>query len=240
MITVASFGGGTDSTAMLIGMWQRQEPVDLILFADTGGEKPHTYEHIKRFSAWLVERGMPEIEILKNDRRKMPTLEEDCLHYKRLPSIAYGFKSCSVEWKIKPVDRRLKGIPHIKLVGYDATEKRRAEKGEYLNNRYPLIEWGWTRKTCIEVIESVGLPLPGKSACFFCPSSKAQEVKQLAKEYPDLAKRAIAMEKNAILTDIKGLGRDYSWADLIEFDEKQLKLIDSDWSTAEVPCGCFE
>ena len=48
------------------------------------------------------------------------------------------------------------------------------------------------------------------------------------------------MEKNAILTDVKGLGRDYSWADLIEFDEKQLKLIDSDWSTAEIACGCFD
>ena len=50
MITVASFGGGTDSTAMLIGMWQRKEPVDLILFADTGGEKPHTYKYISIFS----------------------------------------------------------------------------------------------------------------------------------------------------------------------------------------------
>lgn len=35
---MASFGGGTDSTAMLIGMWEKGEKVDLILFADTGGE----------------------------------------------------------------------------------------------------------------------------------------------------------------------------------------------------------
>lgn len=35
---VASFGGGTNSTAMLIGMWERGENVDLILFADTGGD----------------------------------------------------------------------------------------------------------------------------------------------------------------------------------------------------------
>jgi len=65
MITVSSFGGGTDSTAMLIGMYQKGEKVDLILFADTGGEKPHTYEHIKRFSAWLVEHGMPEITVVR-------------------------------------------------------------------------------------------------------------------------------------------------------------------------------
>jgi len=254
MITVSSFGGGTDSTAMLIGMYQKGEKVDLILFADTGGEKPHTYEHIKRFSAWLVEHGMPEITVVRYQKE---TLEENCFRVKSLPSIAYGHKTCSQKFKIQPQDKFVnnwlpakeawkRGERVFKLIGYDASEIRRSEKGPSETNkkkyafRYPLIEWGWDRKKCIEVIQSAGLPLPGKSACFFCPSSKAQEVKQLANQYPDLAKRAIAMEKNAILTDIKGLGRDYSWADLIEFNEKQLKLIDSDWSTAEVPCGCYQ
>ncbi len=249
MIVVASFGGGTDSTAMLIGMWERGERVDLILFADTGGEKPHTYEHIKRFSEWLVKNGMPEITVVSCGK----SLEQDCLDRNALPSIAYGFKTCSQRFKIQPQDKFLNnwqpardvwasGGKVTKLVGYDASEERRAKEyqSDKYTNRYPLIEWGWDRAICIDLIKSYGIPLPGKSACFFCPSSKAQEVKQLAKQYPDLAKRAIAMEKNAILTDIKGLGRDYSWADLIEFDEKQLKLIDSDWSTSEVACGCYD
>lgn len=253
-ITVASFGGGTDSTAMLIGMWERGEKVDLILFADTGGEKPHTYEHIKRFSEWLVKNGMPEITIVKYKRE---TLEENCLRVKSLPSIAYGYKKCSLKFKVQPQDQFVnkwqpakevwaRGEKVVKLIGYDASEGRRAErKSSPINEkkyhfRYPLIEWGWDRKKCIEVIQSYGIELPGKSACFFCPSSKAKEVKQLAKQYPHLAQRAIAMEQNAILTEIKGLGRDYSWTDLLKFDEAQVKLFDSDWSTAEVPCGCME
>ena len=249
MITVASFGGGTDSTAMLIGMQQRGERVDLILFADTGGEKPHTYEHIKRFSDWLVGHGMPEITAVKSSS----TLEEVCIKDKCLPSIAYGFKTCSQRFKIQPQDKfrnnwepaKLaweRGEKVTQLVGFDATEERRAK--DYGDKkyavRYPLIEWGWDRKKCIEVIQSAGLPLPGKSACFFCPSSKAQEVKELARQYPELAKRAIAMEANANLTTIKGLGRDYSWAELLEFDDAQTKLFDSDYSTAEVPCGCYD
>lgn len=254
MITVASFGGGTDSTAMLIGMWQKKERVDLILFADTGGEKPHTYEHINLFSGWLVGHGMPEIKVV---RYKRETLEENCLRIKSLPSIAYGHKKCSLKFKVQPQDAFVNGWRPakdawamgekvVKLIGYEAGEERRASRPSSEINqrkyqfRYPLIEWGWTRKTCIEVIQSVGLPLPGKSACFFCPSSKTQEVKQLAKQYPELAQRAIAMEKNAILTDIKGLGRDYSWEDLLKFDEAQSKLFDDDWSTAEVPCGCYD
>jgi len=258
MITVASFGGGTDSTAMLIGMQQRGERVDLILFADTGGEKPHTYEHIKRFSDWLVGHGMPEITVVKNEKpSRFGSLENFCLHHKTLPSIAFGFKSCSQLFKGEPQEEFLAswepavsvwrdGGKITQLIGYDATESRRAEKQlpekitEKFIVRHPLIEWGWDRKKCIEVIQSAGLPLPGKSACFFCPSSKAQEVKELARQYPELAKRAIAMEKNANLTTIKGLGRDYSWTELLEFDDAQTKLFDSDYSTAEVPCGCYD
>jgi len=251
MVTVASFGGGTDSTAMLIGMWQRREPVDLILFADTGGEKPHTYEHIYWMTDWLLKHDMPRITWVKPHGNL--TLENDCLKRNALPSIAYGFKTCSQRFKLQPQDKFMnnwqpaidawgRGEKVTKLIGYEAGEERRAKDygDKKYTFRYPLIEWGWTRNYCVEVIKSVGLPLPGKSACFFCPSSKAQEVKQLAKQYPELAARAVAMEKNAILTDIKGLGRNYSWAELLEFDEKQVKMFDDDWSTAEVTCGCYD
>ena len=60
-MTVVGYGGGTDSTAMLVGLWQRQVPVDLILFADPGGEQPHTYEYLEIMERWLLERGMPPI-----------------------------------------------------------------------------------------------------------------------------------------------------------------------------------
>lgn len=38
-MNVVSFGGGTNSTAMIIGMYLRKIPIDLILFADTGGDQ---------------------------------------------------------------------------------------------------------------------------------------------------------------------------------------------------------
>jgi hypothetical protein len=40
---VVAYGMGVDSTAMLIGLEQRGIRPDLILFADTGSEKPDTY-----------------------------------------------------------------------------------------------------------------------------------------------------------------------------------------------------
>lgn len=60
-MNVVSFGGGTNSTAMIIGMYLHKIPVDLILFADTGGEQPHTYEFIRVFNAWLDKHGLPKV-----------------------------------------------------------------------------------------------------------------------------------------------------------------------------------
>lgn len=250
-LTIASFGGGTDSTAMLIRWVELGLPLHLVLFADTGGEKPHTYDHIERFDVWLRTHGAPGITVVSSPT---VTLEEDCLNRKALPSIAYGFKTCSQRFKLQPQDKYLnnwqpaidvwaRGEKVVKLIGYDATEERRAKEyeSEKYQNRYPLIEWGWDRARCVSAIVNAGLPLPGKSACFFCPSSKKQEILELKKRYPDLMARAIAMEQNAHLTDIKGLGRDFAWGDLVSWDEKQTKLFeDSDWSTAEVPCGCYD
>ena len=54
-MNVVSFGGGTNSTAMIVGMYLHKIPVDLILFADPGAEQPHTYEYIEVFDEWLVK-----------------------------------------------------------------------------------------------------------------------------------------------------------------------------------------
>ena len=47
-VLAVSFGGGTNSTAMLCGFRERGIKPDLIIFADTGAEMPHTYEQIGR------------------------------------------------------------------------------------------------------------------------------------------------------------------------------------------------
>ena len=60
-MNIVSYGGGANSTALLIGLHQHRIPVDLILFADTGAEHPHTYAYLNIMDRWLKERGMPPI-----------------------------------------------------------------------------------------------------------------------------------------------------------------------------------
>ena len=101
-MNVVSFGGGTNSTAMIIGMYLHKIPIDLILFADTGGEQPHTYEFIETFNGWLEKHGLPQITSVQyhdKDGNRL-TLEQECINSRTLPSIAYGFKRCSLKHKI--------------------------------------------------------------------------------------------------------------------------------------------
>ena len=106
---IVAFGGGVDSTAMILGLYEANRPIDLILFADTGGERPETYAHIEKFSKWLISKGLPEITIVRKVRKdgSLETLEQECHRRHNLPSIAYGFKSCSQKHKIAPQDKFL-------------------------------------------------------------------------------------------------------------------------------------
>jgi hypothetical protein len=251
-VNIVAYGGGTDSTAMIIECAKRGVKIDHILFADTGGEKPHTYQYVKTFSKWCIENGLPEIVTVKKAGNG-ETLEENCLRMSMLPSIAYGFKTCSQKYKIQPQDKYFNNLPEAKaiwkaggkltkFIGYDATETHRIAKSKLredkkYNYQYPLAEWGITRKMCIEIIKNAGLCLPGKSACFFCPMSRPTEIRQLNKNYPELMQRALAMEANANLTKLKGLAINARWADIINNEE----LFEDEFALVpEMICECYE
>lgn len=273
-MNVVSFGGGTNSTAMIIGMYLHKMPIDLITFADTGGEQPHTYEYISIFNEWLKEHGLPEITTVyytdKNGDRL--TLEEECFRSHSLPSIAYGWKKCSLKHKIGTQEKFCNHYPACvaewaagkkvhKFIGYDAGETRRIQHAAAIDEadkkytkHYPLYEWGWNRAECVRVIERAGLPKPGKSSCYFCPSMKKKEIQALWEEYPELFQRAVDMEHNAAesLKTVKGLGRSWSWESYYkefmrakELEEAQLSLFDlfpdaAGGCICGAPCGCYD
>lgn len=100
-MNIVSFGGGTNSAALLIGLYKHKIPIDLITFADTGAEHPHTYQFIEIINQWLAEHGMPQITVVQYVDRygNRLSLETECLRSHTLPSIAYGHKRCSQKHK---------------------------------------------------------------------------------------------------------------------------------------------
>lgn len=274
-MNIVSYGGGTNSTALLVGLLERDERPDSITFADTGSEKPHTYEHIAAVNDWCLRIGFPEIETLRGDMPQQlidVTLEQECFRLGKLPAKAYGFSSCSDKWKMEPQRRYNKAfaVKHgieladiTRLIGFDADEHSRVERGLAMAHKkpvkeaYPLYDWGWGREECIEAIARAGLPQPGKSACYFCPSSKKPELLELRERYPDLMERALEMERMALAgegpapaTTSKGLGRSFNWGEWLaqadelaateaDFLSRQMCLFSSA-GIPEMDCGCYD
>jgi hypothetical protein len=110
----------------------------------------------------------------------------------------------------------------VKAIGFDAgpadSRRTRFEEDERFHYWYPLQEWGYDRERCVKVIASAGLPVPMKSACWFCPASKQPEIVWLQEHHPDLLERALEIERNAQegLNTVKGLGRSYSWEEYLQ------------------------
>lgn len=259
---VVSYGGGVDSTAILVELARRhrEDPdggwrPDMIIHANVGdgNEHPLLYPALDVMDEWLVEVGFPTITRVKyySPTTRYQSLLGNCLHNDVLPSLAYGGHSCSLKWKIEGIDDWVWGVRGwqpaydalaagrkvVRVIGYDygcadtrrfAKMDRQAEagaaRGEWSpwHNWYPLREWGWARQECTRAIEkcapladrlveAIGQPCVRKSACWFCPAMKVAEVEDLARECPDLALRAAALEhraetgKHGLLT-VNGLG----------------------------------
>lgn len=223
---VIAYGLGVDSTSILVELARRQMRPDLIMFANVGGpyfdrlgcEKEETYDYLGIMNDFLKKEGFPQVTVVsyvpKNFKNWPPywSLEQNCLTNGTLPSLAFGFKSCSLKWKASPQDKFLKqwapaqqcwaaGLRVKKVIGYDCGPKdiRRYNhagnaddpKYEYW---YPLIEWGWDRLRCQQEIAAAGLPVPPKSSCFFCPAMKPWEVDALP---ADKLKRLVLIEARA-------------------------------------------
>ena len=190
-----------------------------------------------------------------------------CLERSELPSKAYGLSGCTSKWKQQPVDKFVKNHFQVKeswnkgelverWIGYDADEPSRSErmlsknpqptrqrggKTEIVPSwlwRTPLVEWDMGREECVQSILSVGLSLPGKSACFHCPSTKKHEIDRMQKEEPAMLQRALEIEDKALasgeLRTVKGLGRNFSWRQYLE--GKAPEACD----TVEPECGCYD
>jgi hypothetical protein len=225
-------GIGVDSTAMLIALWRLDVRPDVILHADVGEEHPLTIAYREERRRWLRSVGFPDLTIVRRPRSRsrvtglsFATLGEKCIANATLPSLAFGRKGCSVEWKIEPQDRWMRRSPPaqatwargrkvVKAIGYDAgpLDSRRAHyltSDDHYDFIYPLRELCWDRDRAVAEIRAAGLPVPRKSACIFCPAMKPWELAEIVAEWPDLADLIIRIEETAQpkLRTIEGLWR---------------------------------
>jgi hypothetical protein len=122
---ILAYGGGVDSTAMLVGLNQLWKDTRderwiprAVVFADVGGESQKTYNMCKRVDRWLKEtafKGAPKA--IRPDGLKVVcygttgakwgscyTLEQKMLVNHTMPGISFSTTNhtCTINWKIKP------------------------------------------------------------------------------------------------------------------------------------------
>jgi 3'-phosphoadenosine 5'-phosphosulfate sulfotransferase (PAPS reductase)/FAD synthetase len=193
---VLSYGGGVNSTALMILLIHRKLPLDYIIFADTGSERPETYTYLKYAKKYAEKYGIP-FKIVKV--RNGDSLYDRCKRRKVIPSKTWRW--CTRDMKIRPIYafyRSLKAqICQYVGIDYDEVHRMKDSKADYVNNAYPLIDLKVGRQQCIDIIRKEGLPIPVKSGCYFCPFRNNKDWANLYNTHPELYRKAMALEEKS-------------------------------------------
>ena len=240
-LTVLSFGGGQDSTAILYKIIH--DPVYrakyapgrlLVVMSDTGSEHMRTYMHIAKIKVLCKKHGI-EFYFITGDMGYHRNGWEYGLkaqyRSKNVIGMMGGWQLCTDHLKIRVVDRFVsawiaknydvrtssridtavysfvKQYGRINLIiGFAADEGRDKKSGKRdpiwkqrcVDRVYPLIEDGWDRKKCQEVILSLGYEVPPPSNCTICFYMSKQEIVWLHRFMPDELDEWVWLEANKI------------------------------------------
>ncbi len=131
-LTVLSFGGGQDSTAILYKLIDDQEfriryaPDDLlVVMADTGNEHEETYQHCKEVEQLCKDHGIPFFLIEPNQGYNAPSWNKGLIPFYEgndtIGSKAFP-KTCTVNLKITPIYNFINEWVHV---NYNTTKLSR-------------------------------------------------------------------------------------------------------------------
>ncbi len=244
-MTIVSYGAGVNSTAMILLLLDQKEPIETILFADTGAERPVSLEYLAYFREWLDKNHGLEIITVRHDG---VGLVDYCKEAKTVPSRVARW--CTDKFKTIPLTRWIKANypDSIQAIGYDHGESHRipAAPRAYRHqdrNVYPLVNALLDRDDCINLIAKAGLRVPEKSGCWLCPFQRLEQWAELEISHHDLFGTAVELEKIAAgRSDGLYVFGSQKWDTLekrVARYRKKKCLMNDLWETSR-PCGCAE
>jgi|688.fasta_scaffold254745_4 hypothetical protein len=227
MLRVLNLGAGVQSTTLYLWAVDKQLDVDLAIFADTGDEPVRVYKHLDML------RGLagPQIEIVKISdislgEQLQSGMNADGTRHISIPAYlqgengepaaALGRRQCTAEYKIKPIDKRIRELVGLQKYQRSKTElvtqifglsfdepkrvantKDRFRAVSWANAEFPLFDEFMTRADCVEYLQK---RLPGymvpRSACVYCPFHSDAEWLAVKENPEDWAK---ALKVDAII-----------------------------------------
>lgn len=232
-----SYGGGVQSTALLVLAATGRIDFPLFIFANVGddSEHPATLAYVHDIAMPYAEHhGIELVELHKMHHRGPNAGEKETLYGRlmregsrslpipiRMSNGAPGTRSCTADFKIRVVARELKvrgataDDPATVAIGISVDEIDRASPGVDPRNPdqhrvYPLLDLGLHRTDCRQIIADAGLPIPPKSACYFCPFHDTEAWRRLKRDTPDLFDKACTLE-DTLNARRDVLGKDHVW-----------------------------
>jgi hypothetical protein len=202
MAVVISYGGGIQSTALVVLAMCERWPIDEIVHVDlVDAESPATREYVARFRDWLRERGRDVTVIERNMYQDMldnPGFTPVPWHGRREKFMLS--RQCTRQYKVTPLTRYLYDrypgdcIRLMLGISVDEYHRMRDSSAARIEHVYPLVDRRLTRWQCRDIIERAGLVVPSKSSCWFCPYRSVRSQLALVRHYPRLCEMARVLE----------------------------------------------
>jgi hypothetical protein len=173
---IVCFSGGKDSTAMILAMRERGEPIDGLLVTPTGNELPEVWTHWNRV-ADLV--GAPVV------RPSGPTLEQAIESQNALPN--FRMRWCTRLIKLVPLIAYAQvHRDAVFCVGLRADEEEREGLiDRRVAVRHPLREYGLDLAGVRATLDRHGVEVPPRTDCAVCPFQTLAEWHELWLNHPD-------------------------------------------------------
>ncbi len=217
LLRTFSYGGGWQSTAALVLAAEGEIDFPTFLFANVGddSEHPDTLRYVREIAMpYALANGIELVELHRRGRFSAETLLENMTRHNEktgahiiplfLSSGKPGMRSCTSNFKIRRIaawqrahgasktDRAITGLG----ISLDEFQRARTDSGiAWQTLTYPLIDLRLTRQDCGNIITRAGLPIPGKSACWFCPFHNITGWRNMRRDTPELFDKAVALEK---------------------------------------------
>lgn len=238
---VLSYSGGVQSTALLVLAANRAIAIDCAIFVDLGAaESPDTLRYVYTVAIPFARKSGISIQVAYYDA--LGDLLANPKHPKppfRAKDGGFSTRQCTNHWKIRPFRKTLrrlmrerglrlgKDIPSVVLgISADEATRMATPSVRYYVHEYPLVELGVTRDKCLRIIADSSLPLPDKSACWFCPYAPASRYRRIVNQHADVAGLA------ALLNDSVSKARRRAGLPELVVTPEQLVTEDED-----MPCG---